>query len=183
MTVPYLTSPPEGLSPLTRGNLSPCFLSSRHSGPIPAHAGEPRRTWRRCSGPWAYPRSRGGTPKPPFFNATVMGLSPLTRGNPVVGGLGQLHVGPIPAHAGEPALLPSSANLFRAYPRSRGGTQTRIHRRRHPSGLSPLTRGNLSLPAALTTRLGPIPAHAGEPVIERVLLYTVRAYPRSRGGT
>ena len=93
----------------------------------------------------------------------VRGLSPLTRGNrdPLPGVYAQL--GPIPAHAGEPkAKSPGIPGLW-AYPRSRGGTESRHRQPRQGSGLSPLTRGNLFTCAHVASLLGPIPAHAGEP--------------------
>ena len=52
-----------------------------------------------------------------------------------------------------------------------------------PSGLSPLTRGNLFLKPASMRGRGPIPAHAGEPRPKSSSARKWRAYPRSRGGT
>ena len=51
------------------------------------------------------------------------------------------------------------------------------------AGLSPLTRGNRVDRWRLLVCLGPIPAHAGEPVSTLAPSYAIRAYPRSRGGT
>ncbi len=50
-------------------------------------------------------------------------------------------------------------------------------------GLSPLTRGNQCGVAYLPPTPGPIPAHAGEPTVSGQVVGSVRAYPRSRGGT
>ena len=72
----------EGLSPPTRGSPgSSAESSARPFGSIPAHAGEPRRLRRWCSGQRVYPRPRGGAhtqqqPTPPS-----QGLSPPTRGS------------------------------------------------------------------------------------------------------
>ncbi len=112
----------KGLSPLTRGNRSTDNSPSFWWGPIPAHAGEPNIVCGSLAINWAYPRSRGGTPKPPFFNATVMGLSPLTRGNRSAAVATTSSPGPIPAHAGEPHASESLLSCMGAYPRSRGGT-------------------------------------------------------------
>ena len=112
-----------------------------------------------------------------------MGLSPLTRGNPPNLDDGQPEWGPIPAHAGEPPELFELDILDGAYPRSRGGTFTCHPGFAHCHGLSPLTRGNLVLPRVGRAVLGPIPAHAGEPIEVIFALVMIRAYPRSRGGT
>ena len=50
-------------------------------------------------------------------------------------------------------------------------------------GLSPLTRGNLKTTKQTRCALGPIPAHAGEPIPEARINARAWAYPRSRGGT
>ena len=54
----------------------------------------------------------------------------------------------------------------------------------HPNpGLSPLTRGNRRANELARQPLGPIPAHAGEPLLHRTGYRVGGAYPRSRGGT
>ena len=50
-------------------------------------------------------------------------------------------------------------------------------------GLSPHTRGNLIDTNGSNSRVGPIPAYAGEPSSESMIVSTRRAYPRIRGGT
>ena len=90
---------------------------------------------------------------------------------------------PIPAHAGEPKPAFRSAPLVGAYPRSRGGT---LHSRCGDIaglGLSPLTRGNHEFVPLVPNAMGPIPAHAGEPVLASRWQSATAAYPRSRGGT
>ena len=158
-----------GLSPLTRGNHSQAACASRHRGPIPAHAGEPstRRVLYASRG--AYPRSRGGTSMAAQSAGLEKGLSPLTRGN--LRGVVQqpCELGPIPAHAGEPPSNAVRHDLWWAYPRSRGGTEKEEDAFRHEMGLSPLTRGNRCQGHAVVTRVGPIPAHAGEPLVSNSL--------------
>ena len=50
-------------------------------------------------------------------------------------------------------------------------------------GLSPLARGNLIALDAEISRIGPIPARAGEPTNQTSIFIVAGAYPRSRGGT
>ena len=71
------------------------------------------------------------------------GLSPLARGNRLDPRFLLIAAGPIPAHAGEPALPWVPLTPCRAYPRSRGGTQIVGMALAMLVGLSPLARGNL----------------------------------------
>ena len=131
-----------GLSPLTRGNpIAPGGIGCKQ-GPIPAHAGEPSRSFGGSCWNRAYPRSRGGTPVRLTLQICVPGLSPLTRGNPDKTGFSDPEIGPIPAHAGEPSRARTHLGLGRAYPRSRGGTYQSCGFYFGGRGLSPLTRGN-----------------------------------------
>ena len=94
-----------------------------------------------------------------------------------------MRTGPIPAHAGEPLWVDRIITLLRAYPRSRGGTPAGAAPKLPSLGLSPLTRGNQSTGKAIRLPVGPIPAHAGEPGSPATVFTSLRAYPRSRGGT
>ena len=152
-------------------------------GPIPACAGEPDQTWRKVRAYGAYPRLRGGTE--PTFNGlfSVEGLSPLARGNPVLGQRRLEPVRPIPACAGEPRPPLRRRGAAWAYPRLRGGTTGSARLLILKPGLSPLARGNrLPLPPRWTS-WGPIPACAGEPSSRTWVWSACRAYPRLRGGT
>ena len=172
-----------GLSPLTRGNPPSTNDHFSPQGPIPAHAGEPCLWLIKPSIFTAYPRSRGGTVRVFSYVVPRGGLSPLTRGNLALAFVRWPCLGPIPAHAGEPRYLSAWLLLFRAYPRSRGGTMLKPKMSAAALGLSPLTRGNpgdFLNPGALH---GPIPAHAGEPRHARLVSRRGWAYPRSRGGT
>ena len=172
-----------GLSPLTRGNLADSSSASLCPGPIPAHAGQPRRRDPGRGAARAYPRSRGATHASRQRGQLQMGLSPLTRGN-----LQRVHVrrsggGPIPAHAGQPRAASSRSSGSGAYPRSRGATSSQAGSGHGSGGLSPLTRGNLGLATTCRPAAGPIPAHAGQPLFQRRGRYGPGAYPRSRGAT
>ena len=173
----------QGLSPLTRGNPTASCTAGAATGPIPAHAGQPRTAatfvvvWR------AYPRSRGATEQLAKLEPGDYGLSPLTRGNRLAAMGRSWSGGPIPAHAGQPYALRAGANSWGAYPRSRGATTRTSSDPGHTRGLSPLTRGNRARLQRWRCANGPIPAHAGQPCAQHARCREDRAYPRTRGAT
>ena len=136
-----------GLSPRTRGNPVGSVASRHGSGPIPANAGEPVSSASRQIRIWAYPRERGGTGLSARKASRSAGLSPRTRGNPTMGRRSHGHLGPIPANAGEPQTFGEPFNSKGAYPRERGGTKGSRAAITARGGLSPRTRGNLTLTA------------------------------------
>ena len=132
-----------GLSPLARGNLEKRIFLENRVGPIPARAGEPVAV-KDCNGTdRAYPRSRGGTRRGAGAFLGIEGLSPLARGNQLLGCDAYWTTGPIPARAGEPSGWRMLRWWARAYPRSRGGTADKRMLLILRTGLSPLARGNL----------------------------------------
>ncbi len=175
-----------GLSPPTRGSLERQRPRCPDNRPIPAHAGEPsapssawaRKTTRRR----AYPRPRGGADGACGRNVAGQGLSPPTRGSRRYSGPGRFVRRPIPAHAGEPIRRGRNATDHWAYPRPRGGARPLLSCSRSRPGLSPPTRGSLPAMSSSGYALGPIPAHAGEPVRKRSGGRLAPAYPRPRGG-
>ena len=92
----------QGLSPRVRGNRTSESVAGSIDGPIPACAGQPRRT------PWpprlwgAYPRVCGATGGQWACNHFGLGLSPRVRGNRQVRRERAVFSGPIPACAGQP---------------------------------------------------------------------------------
>ena len=70
------------------------------------------------------------------------GLSPRVRGNQVITNLPLNLDGPIPACAGQPAVVSMLFSLVRAYPRVCGATQTTGKVIPELKGLSPRVRGN-----------------------------------------
>ena len=175
--------PYSGLSPLARGNLAVRPPVDVIAGSIPARAGEPPRCHGIATGARVYPRSRGGTLDEQALMVTCKGLSPLARGNHDEDLEDGGTAGSIPARAGEPARRGSSPRRSRVYPRSRGGTTYCRTNSAWRGGLSPLARGN---PVAFRGReawKGSIPARAGEPARDALLVGRNRVYPRSRGGT
>ena len=140
----------QGLSPLARGNLDTGANAPFPNGPIPARAGEPLYAPLYLARIWAYPRSRGGTYVMLFSAGVPSGLSPLARGNRFSRPLGGACSRPIPARAGEPETSDTLYDPPWAYPRSRGGTDSRLNFVNLGLGLSPLARGNLWYLSMLT---------------------------------
>ena len=173
----------KGLSPLARGNHNTHPERAVQTGPIPARAGEPSARSASRSDSRAYPRSRGGTYRRWCQIEGEKGLSPLARGNLFLAECKRESSGPIPARAGEPVNKTKFMDAFRAYPRSRGGTDLPLLLQFHGKGLSPLARGNLLAPSETVVSQGPIPARAGEPIYHSWEFFVEGAYPRSRGGT
>ncbi len=73
-----------------------------------------------------------------------------------------LPLGPIPARAGESRRLKRRLTGVRAYPRSRGGIDSKGKTLKSSQGLSPLARGNHAQHKQDRMVFGPIPARAGE---------------------
>ena len=156
-----------GLSPPTRGNLSPDRLRQPTIRSIPAHAGEPEKPNHPNRLTKVYPRPRGGTPVSCPSAARSHGLSPPTRGNPLIAVVLAAASGSIPAHAGEPGEARQGAARQGVYPRPRGGTFRIFRDSAENRGLSPPTRGNHRRICRREQGDRSIPAHAGEPPTPR----------------
>ena len=156
-----------GLSPRVRGNRRFGRLVAIEDGTIPACAGEPRisPTVRAMYGD--YPRVCGGTASGAPTTRKRSGLSPRVRGNLALLGRGKEPPGTIPACAGEPTAPDRGRRRRRDYPRVCGGTRLVILKPPMPRGLSPRVRGNLTPNRAAASRIGTIPACAGEPAVSR----------------
>ena len=172
-----------GLSPHMRGNLYVLSHFPEAKGSIPAHAGEPAAISKAIISPKVYPRTCGGTHRRGPRARHRRGLSPHMRGNLRLAGSLEQETGSIPAHAGEPVWaahplgslgsIPAHAGeparrrgprpADGVYPRTCGGTRTRITARRRQRGLSPHMRGNPRLTRSIGDFSRSIPAHAGEP--------------------
>ena len=172
-----------GLSPLARGNRLPAVGRLGAQGPIPARAGQPPNHRSACRPIRAYPRSRGATEGRRKEWQAAGGLSPLARGNRFGHPRNHAPHGPIPARAGQPLPEEAGGAGTRAYPRSRGATQSLTAHSLAVRGLSPLARGNLGDAPEALGRQGPIPARAGQPATFDAPTSTITAYPRSRGAT
>ncbi len=131
----------------------------------------------------AYPRGRGATGSYPETAPGQPGLSPRARGNPVLEGRGENRVGPIPAGAGQPRMIPRARICLRAYPRGRGATRLARNPLMPARGLSPRARGNPNISCPADATMGPIPAGAGQPAVSAYTPMAKTAYPRGRGAT
>ena len=172
-----------GLSPPTRGNRGATELSASGMRSIPAHAGEPDSPIADAPSDAVYPRPRGGTHWWARLSISNEGLSPPTRGNRRRRRVSVDRRRSIPAHAGEPSVLPEKSAPLAVYPRPRGGTGAGVQLAETPRGLSPPTRGNPESVKERTQELGSIPAHAGEPRQRERGRRGQTVYPRPRGGT
>ena len=111
------------------------------------------------------------------------GLSPRVRGNRRRPTRVWQRSGSIPACAGEPRPSPASRRTRTVYPRVCGGTARSSSRPCSPRGLSPRVRGNPLLSPNRLSSSGSIPACAGEPSEDVILIFSISVYPRVCGGT
>ena len=109
-----------GLSPRVRGNLVRGRVSAPSEGSIPACAGEPVTATLTTATNRVYPRVCGGTEVKFRPVDRMMGLSPRVRGNPSSGDGEAVHLGSIPACAGEPNVrqttYPTSIRTYHLAP-------------------------------------------------------------------
>ena len=193
-----------GLSPRVRGNRIPTFASCVVSGSIPACAGEPATPRHPDESITVYPRVCGGTQLGAYLVLVEDGLSPRVRGNLIQAGLdaasktvyprvcgGNLESckansparWSIPACAGEPMVGGSRPRSRQVYPRVCGGTRLPADAVLPGAGLSPRVRGNRGNPHFCHKLFRSIPACAGEPSRDYLLLSPPPVYPRVCGGT
>ena len=135
-----------GSSPLTRGKRQQAGKTLDVLGLIPAHAGKTLSPRPRRQSSEAHPRSRGENENTNQRGLLIVGSSPLTRGKPVGGVLGNLCPRLIPAHAGKTNWEGCQASPRAAHPRSRGENLQSSVRGSRRRGSSPLTRGKLPGP-------------------------------------
>ena len=171
-----------GLSPPTRGSLPLDGRRALRQRSIPAHAGEPWRTVPSPSAAAVYPRPRGGAAHGHSEVTVYPGLSPPTRGSPLITRGELVSVRSIPAHAGEPKDMASTHHQATVYPRPRGGASSALSCRLLHGGLSPPTRGSRHDAARRRRKQWSIPAHAGEPGQRAPARHLRTVYPRPRGG-
>ena len=171
----------EGSSPLARGLPQTAYNIAGNNRIIPARAGFTGYWGRRSVRSRDHPRSRGVYSLRISPNMTPIGSSPLARGLPGAGGVGEAHGGIIPARAGFTKRCPPAIRRNWDHPRSRGVYILRAVSARWPNGSSPLARGLRvdKKPAEATP--GIIPARAGFTRTRRGRAHSPRDHPRSRG--
>ena len=119
------SAPRSGPSPLTRGSRRTRRPWRSRTGSIPAHAGQPPRRQAAPHTPRVHPRSRGAAYASVYFGDIREGPSPLTRGS-LHGHAGVVvHLGSIPAHAGQPRITMDARIGTWVHPRSRGAALTK----------------------------------------------------------
>ena len=179
----FMRQQAQGLSPRVRGNLLHAVGCAQVGGSIPACAGEPPGSARRCRTSGVYPRVCGGTRRAVTWARDMTGLSPRVRGNRLPTPPSRRRAGSIPACAGEPIRTARARSSTRVYPRVCGGTPETDLAAIRGVGLSPRVRGNRPAVAHVELRAGSIPACAGEPWPSGPRSRTARVYPRVCGGT
>ena len=125
----------------------------------------------------------GGTTADSPRLSPVTGLSPRVRGNPGAHAFRHLHLGSIPACAGEPCGAAAPTCRGKVYPRVCGGTVGGLDELAVPPGLSPRVRGNPTTARPSARPAGSIPACAGEPGRRPRPVRRRTVYPRVCGGT
>ncbi len=150
-----------GSSPPTRGTQDRVAHRGGGGRLIPAHAGNTRTRWRRCSRPSAHPRPRGEHPPTDEEEKANPGSSPPTRGTRYRKRKRTPGRRLIPAHAGNTACPATRRRCVPAHPRPRGEHTNPGGHGHEFFGSSPPTRGT----RAPCRRWGRwwrlIPAHAG----------------------
>ena len=171
-----------GLSPHGRGILKLMMLTFVRTGPIPAWAGDTLIYLGFELAQGAYPRMGGGYMMMQIVGAFAEGLSPHGRGILRPRPRRRQRHGPIPAWAGDTAIVSTETLSARAHPRMGGGYSFVIAQTWPPVGLSPHGRG---IPLGIERRrriAGPIPAWAGDTAPLTGAPLASRAYPRMGGG-
>ena len=170
-----------GSSPLARGTRLWHGVKRLASGLIPARAGNTESGCTAKITGGAHPRSRGEHDDRPQTQCWRRGSSPLARGTHDYGKGFHFVEGLIPARAGNTYFYLFPFTLFRAHPRSRGEHTVEIVEIELIEGSSPLARGTREHLFGHVLTQGLIPARAGNTLYLRVIVFSFRAHPRSRG--
>ena len=153
-----------GLSPRVRGNPRHDYAGVAPFRSIPACAGQPLGIGVGRGKYRVYPRVCGATEsryRPAWLSG---GLSPRVRGNLLLDFDGLFLFRSIPACAGQPSRRRSASDWSEVYPRVCGATPERDKAANCIAGLSPRVRGNHSSFHYLFSKMGSIPACAGQPM-------------------
>ena len=172
-----------GLSPRVRGKPARQFNRYRHSGSIPACAGEAQVKLQRVDAAAVYPRVCGGSPPAPPTRRQPSGLSPRVRGKPPLPPTGCCAPRSIPACAGEARQGREEIGDAEVYPRVCGGSDRAFFPAGPGAGLSPRVRGKPMVRSTPGAKPWSIPACAGEATTSGEGSPTYKVYPRVCGGS
>jgi len=154
-----------GLSPLTRGTRHWCHQQRSLVRFIPAYAGNTSSPAQVAPLRSVYPRLRGEHKTEMQKIRFVFGLSPLTRGTPLIAAEISQARRFIPAYAGNTGRFLFCEYPHAVYPRSRGEHIPIASDVFNASGLSPLARGTPNVRRGHGVRGRFIPARAGNTLI------------------
>ena len=150
-------------------------------GSIPARAGNPCRIRLRGRRERVYPRPCGESVRTLAGRSFAAGLSPPVRGIHRQPLCRYFQRGSIPARAGNPSRAAAGTARTWVYPRPCGESLRQPGPRLVCVGLSPPVRGIRSACEGAATRIGSIPARAGNPAHARRSGPGAGVYPRPCG--
>ena len=150
-----------GSSPRMRGTPVHCRALKRHSGIIPAHAGNTQQASSSRPRAGDHPRACGEHCDAVISAYMLSGSSPRMRGTPLEPHFIQNSRGIIPAHAGNTEESYRKGMVWWDHPRACGEHRLEFFGKIEPEGSSPRMRGTrVPYPTSLAMA-GIIPAHAG----------------------
>ena len=170
-----------GSSPLARGRPEVLLRSEHCDRLIPAGAGQTTTPMSSSRSAPAHPRWRGADFARCWTPGSSRGSSPLARGRPRAASPAHGHGGLIPAGAGQTRAPTRSCSPLAAHPRWRGADCSFSHSQPADNGSSPLARGRPRPGPQPRTRMGLIPAGAGQTSDAAPGHNRRRAHPRWRG--
>ena len=171
-----------GPSPRVRGSPGVDEFARHVERSIPACAGEPSRASAPDSRARVHPRVCGGALHALAQQHGAGGPSPRVRGSLRLGDRLRLHVGSIPACAGEPSASRTTSGRLRVHPRGCGGASRLGRLAADRAGPSPRVRGSQTLALLTDPSPGSIPACAGEPCPSVLRRAAEKVHPRVCGG-
>ena len=171
----------KGPSPRARGSPRGVGDQSLVRGSIPASAGKPTGLALQGLLEEVHPRERGEARREPRRFRFGKGPSPRARGSLPLADLPPPVAGSIPASAGKPSAMYSSASASTVHPRERGEALKVRHQVKRLAGPSPRARGSPRRRPSGWRAPWSIPASAGKPCSGRRLHARGRVHPRERG--
>ena len=172
-----------GSSPRMRGTPVHCRALKRHSGIIPAHAGNTQQASSSRPRAGDHPRACGEHCDAVISAYMLSGSSPRMRGTPLEPHFIQNSRGIIPAHAGNTEESYRKGMVWWDHPRACGEHRLEFFGKIEPEGSSPRMRGTRVPYPTSFAMAGIIPAHAGNTDNSSLRVFLFRDHPRACGGT